>query len=554
MQWALWPLQSEQLALIPIILSVVAILLGSKRELSSMSSYPRYFHLLRLAGCSTLWLLSGAQLANNFWDGFQLTLFTYHASFPSYAAILSVYLSCHKGHKLVTRHLTVIMALLCGFYAFRDIWPLATSNGVPKDLREGALLWFKIALVASMSVVLPLIIPMTTRDSTTLEESASIISHLTYSFLDPLIWLAYQSSHIELPRLSESNLASNLTVKSLLLLESHSGDLLWGMSIVFPSTSIRPGFWIVWILAASIFRTITSERYMYITTRTMVRMEAILQQLIIKHSLRIRTNFESPINKGTMGQLMNLTSDLANITAVMEAWLVLAIAPLQIALSIWFLYAILGWSALVGLGIMLMCLPMPAYLTVWVMHNIQTMRMKQTDERLQNVTETLSILQMIKIFGWESRIKERMSEKRSAELKVIRKDKLLSLLIGNFNFAIPFLTTIATYATYTLMMKQTLSASTVFSSMNVFELLRVELRCRIRNVLGMAKENFRSYYSKIHVLNPRLSLVIPSDPIIDLIKLLVQSIIAYYVLKYLFKVYAPTSYEETKSTDLVNPR
>ena len=50
-------------------------------------------------------------------------------------------------------------------------------------------------------------------------------------------------------------------------------------------------------------------------------MEAILQQLIMKHSLRIRINFESSsLPKGSMGKLMNLTSDMANMTAMVDAW------------------------------------------------------------------------------------------------------------------------------------------------------------------------------------------------------------------------------------------
>jgi hypothetical protein len=57
----------------------------------------------------------------------------------------------------------------------------------------------------------------------------------------------------------------------------------------------------------------------------MVQAEAVLTQLIFQHSLRIRTNFESPGSrtKDTTGKLMNLiTSDLSNITAVVDVWLV----------------------------------------------------------------------------------------------------------------------------------------------------------------------------------------------------------------------------------------
>ena len=88
-----------------------------------------------------------------------------------------------------------------------------------------------------------------------------------------------------------------------------------------------------------------------------------------------------------------------------EFLLLLIYTPLHITLAILFLYVILGWSAFVGLGVMVLGYPIPGRVAVLVQRT-QVERMKkaglvnrwfhdlcsssdvQTDERVQAVTES----------------------------------------------------------------------------------------------------------------------------------------------------------------------
>ena len=45
----------------------------------------------------------------------------------------------------------------------------------------------------------------------------------------------------------------------------------------------------------------------------------------------------------------------------------------------------------------------------------------QTDARVQVVTEAMNIVRMIKVFGWEERIEEKITGKREEELAYQRK-------------------------------------------------------------------------------------------------------------------------------------
>ena len=104
-------------------------------------------------------------------------------------------------------------------YVYRDILPLATYGKGPMDAVEGNILWAKILLLTFAAIVLPLISP---RHPTTMagdqstpspEQTASIFSLVTYSWLDPLIHKAQQKTLLpveEMPDLADYNSMNHL--------------------------------------------------------------------------------------------------------------------------------------------------------------------------------------------------------------------------------------------------------------------------------------------------------------------------------------------------------
>ncbi|EKM60769.1 uncharacterized protein PHACADRAFT_246884 [Phanerochaete carnosa HHB-10118-sp] len=173
-----------------------------------------------------------------------------------------------------------------------------------------------------------------------------------------------------------------------------------------------------------------------------------------------------------VGKLNNLvTTDLNYIVDGRDFLFILIYIPFQICLCIWFLYNVLGWSAFMGVLVMVVMFPIPGYVAK-VVHSVQAAKMKKTDARVEHVTESMNVIRMIKLFGWEPRMNDQVAEKREDELTYIKKFKMLELLNGILNFCIPVLTMIVTYMAYTVIMKKQLTASRVFSSMAVFDILQ----------------------------------------------------------------------------------
>lgn len=179
---------------------------------------------------------------------------------------------------------------------------------------------------------------------------------------------------------------------------------------------------------------------------------------------------EQPSADNLVGKINNLvTTDLGNIIEGRDFLLILLYVPLQIVLCILFLYVVLGWAAFVGLGMLLLLFPIPGYVANRI-QGVQMERMKKTDARVQTVTETMNVLRMVKLFGWERKMNKKVEEKREEELIWVWRRQILDLINGNFksvghflvigtlfqlmtslalySFIIPVATMIVTFAAY----------------------------------------------------------------------------------------------------------
>ncbi|KAF6747838.1 multidrug resistance-associated ABC transporter [Ephemerocybe angulata] len=276
------------------------------------------------------------------------------------------------------------------------------------------------------------------------------------------------------------------------------------------TTAVRPWFWIIIMLLAPILGSMAYQFFIISMTHGLANAESILTQLVFDQSLKIRIKAEtsgdqrdvetpgstgeetgpsgsasqqvkakSPRNarntSSFIGRLNNLvTIDMNNITGARNLVSVLWLSPLQLIGCSIFLYVLLGWSSFVGLGLMIILLPVPGYMTT-VLQGIQEERMKKTDNRTQAVSETMGVLRMIKMFGWERKTQERIDQRREEELVVVWRYMILELIIGMVAFVIPIITMLATYATATIIMKIELTSATVFSSIVLFDTIRAEL-------------------------------------------------------------------------------
>ncbi|PPQ64837.1 hypothetical protein CVT24_008202 [Panaeolus cyanescens] len=311
---------------------------------------------------------------------------------------------------------------------------------------------------------------------------------------------------------------------------------------------MSPWFWVASLFFGPAIGTITWQWYIFLGTRCLARTQGILTQLVFEHSLRIRLKAETStteksitapttpdtesvtdaesatggesedaqsestaVAKGKakakdgeeapkpaekkenlVGKINTLvTVDVDTILNSKDFLMFVVQVPLELSLSAVFLYKILGWSAFVGFGSIVLMLPVPGYIASLI-QDYHGEKMAKTDARVDAVTETIGVLRMVKLFGWERKMSQYLKEKREDELVWVWKNKLIELINGTVNSIIPTITMVVTYATFTLIMKQSLTrktlvsfhsslhaeatvASIVFSSMAIFDRVREKL-------------------------------------------------------------------------------
>uniref|UniRef100_A0A8U7N0R0 ATP binding cassette subfamily C member 2 n=1 Tax=Corvus moneduloides TaxID=1196302 RepID=A0A8U7N0R0_CORMO len=177
--------------------------------------------------------------------------------------------------------------------------------------------------------------------------------------------------------------------------------------------------------------------------------------------------------ESTVGETVNLMSadaqrfmDMANF--VHQLWS----SPLQIILSIVFLWGELGPSVLAGIATMVLLIPINAFLVAKA-KTIQERNMKNKDERMKIITEILNGIKILKLFAWEPSFEKRVNDIRAHELKnLVNFGYLQSVSIFVFTCA-PFLVSLASFAVYVLVDENNiLDAQKAFTAISLFNVLR----------------------------------------------------------------------------------
>ncbi|EJU03270.1 hypothetical protein DACRYDRAFT_115475 [Dacryopinax primogenitus] len=175
------------------------------------------------------------------------------------------------------------------------------------------------------------------------------------------------------------------------------------------------------------------------------------------------------------GKINNLFgTDIGNVLSGRDFLVVLLNCPFEAIMAAWFLWIVLDWAAVVGMLFIVVTLPVPGMIGN-MMQGTQSRMMQKKDVRAQSVTESVGIIRMIKMFGWESLVKQQLVERRMDEVRYIRLKKLLNIVNMEVGGMLPMVTMIITYAFWTLVQKRELDAARVFSSVPVFEMLRGDM-------------------------------------------------------------------------------
>ncbi|ORZ26833.1 P-loop containing nucleoside triphosphate hydrolase protein [Catenaria anguillulae PL171] len=228
--------------------------------------------------------------------------------------------------------------------------------------------------------------------------------------------------------------------------------------------------WVVLLFGSQIATSLAHSHMFYTSAKTTVLVKSALVSAVYDKALKLSASARA--GEFSAGMVTNACStDTFRMEFFVpfshQAWA--CILLILIILSI--LIALLGPSALVGLGVMLVMFPINTHFT-----RLLTQYRKQAqhlcDQRVKLTNESIQGIRVLKLMAWESPTLTLLTGLRDQELAYVKKTAVLRGLLFGFSNAIPALTALAVYATFAAAQGGKMEASLVFSTLTLFNLLR----------------------------------------------------------------------------------
>lgn len=232
-------------------------------------------------------------------------------------------------------------------------------------------------------------------------------------------------------------------------------------------------FYTALLFICTCVQSLILQRYFHVCFVSGMRLRSAIIGAVYRKALVISS---AARRTSTVGEIVNLMSVDAQrfmdlITYINMIWS----APLQVVLALYFLWQNLGPSVLAGVAVMVLMVPVNAVIAMKT-KTYQVAQMKSKDSRIKLMNEMLNGIKVLKLYAWELAFRDKVSEIRESELKVLKKAAYLGAMSTFTWVCAPFLVALSTFSVYVLIdEKNILDAQKAFVSLALFNILRFPL-------------------------------------------------------------------------------
>ncbi|KAF9938627.1 hypothetical protein BGZ67_010647 [Mortierella alpina] len=220
-----------------------------------------------------------------------------------------------------------------------------------------------------------------------------------------------------------------------------------------------------------VLSTIALHQYWQRSTGVGVGIRTSLITTIYRKGLVLSSKAKQDFSTGKITNLMS--TDTARLDFLAGFFHILWTAPLMIILILILLLVNMGWTALIGFVFLVLFGPIQAR----IVQALSVIRRKSTlitDARVKLTQEVLQGMRVIKFYGWEEAFLTKLEDLRTKELQYVRTLLISRSGIAAVNLTVPVLAATLTFVAYSLA-GNTLNAAVVFSSLSLFNIMRMPL-------------------------------------------------------------------------------
>ncbi|PVU96626.1 hypothetical protein BB559_002317 [Furculomyces boomerangus] len=230
------------------------------------------------------------------------------------------------------------------------------------------------------------------------------------------------------------------------------------------------------MLVISILETFFLNQYYSYCMMTEISVRTGLVTAIYKKTLLMSNKARTQFNTGDVVNRMSV--DAQRISDCCHYGHRLWSTPFQISLALYLLYINLGWSAGVGLLVIILSIYING-VVAQKMQVVQEEQMENKDSRIKLIEESLKGIKAIKLYAWEEPFLERIRRVRNnKEIHSLWKLGLIFTFQSMIIIFVPCLVTFATFLVYSTFdghSKGPLTSDLIFVSVSLFNLLQYPL-------------------------------------------------------------------------------
>lgn len=252
---------------------------------------------------------------------------------------------------------------------------------------------------------------------------------------------------------------------------------------------VHPLVWIAVLFFGPALRTLCSQRYIFVATRLLVRVNMTLVQEIYHTAIRSHiydssvaerkvnhsgSAVDKELSKGRQADITTLmSSDVQAIYNGREIFFAPVVVPITVIIAVIYLYRLLGWPSLFGVATLFLLSPLPTLASRRV-SRIQRSVMQATDARISKITEYLGSIRTLKYFGWEPAMEKEVDVLRQVEQSRVWKRNLTAAVISLAGDLLPMMSLLISFSAVVLLTDNRLDAPKAFTALSIMEILRVQ--------------------------------------------------------------------------------
>ena len=192
--------------------------------------------------------------------------------------------------------------------------------------------------------------------------------------------------------------------------------------------------------------------------------------LLYEKSLHVSSAGRAVTNTGQVVNMMS--NDTTQLQRFIQFGGMIIVAPLQIVIALVLIYQQVGDATWVGVGFMVALAPVNI-IVFSVVGKMRRKVLKYSDLRVKMMNEILAGIRIIKFYAWEKPFKKEVGMIREKELKALTNLAYVSAIgFSLILLSAPIIQPILVFLTYIKIQNQSLTASTAFTTVSLFNIMR----------------------------------------------------------------------------------